>query len=247
MRVVAPLVGYHDPNTLGHEEAKKMRQVIEGRRTLAGVLAVALLMSGCTTSHLLNVDPSQARDLGLFEGIVFGSLLVEIATDGAVSSNGFFKTIIGGPFGSRATKFSYRLTMPGPRPDIDLSLSREEWELLVSPGEEYTFVARLPSGFQDVGGLQAVSKSFWPSVDGEFDISADFRVTSGEVTYIGRLVLVLPEWLSDFSDEVAHVRVEDGLAAAQAELGGDYGERFESPRVELIRLYSNQSTYKENQ
>jgi hypothetical protein len=208
-----------------------MRQVIEGRRTLAGVLAVALLMCGCTTSHPLNADPSQVRDLGRDEGIVFGSLLVEIATD-VEKSESFWQKVLDGRPGPQATDFSYRLTMPGPRPEIDLSLSREEWELLVSPGEEHTFVARLPSGLQYVGGLQAVYKSFWQTSQGEYDIVASFRVTSGEVTYIGRLVLVLPERLSDYSK--AHVRVEDGLAAAQAELGDDYGERFESPRVELM-------------
>ena len=133
---------------------------------------------------------------------------------------------------------------------MDLSLSREEWELLVSPGEEHTFVARLPSGYQYVGGLHAVSKSLsftsqgeWSRSQGEFDIEASFQVTSGEVTYIGRLVLVLPERLDDYSK--AHVRVEDGLAAAQAELGGDYGEPFESPRVELINVeYGRIATFK---
>ncbi len=227
-----------------------MRQVIEGRHTLAGVLAVALLMSGCTTSHPLNVDPSQVRDLGLDEGIVFGSLLLEIATDGAESCDFWSRTIMGGCRGPPATDFSYRLTMPGPRPEKDLSLSREEWELLVSPGEEHTFVARLPSGYQYVGGLHAVSKSLsftsqgeWSRSQGEFDIEASFQVTSGEVTYIGRLVLVLPERLDDYSK--AHVRVEDGLAAAQAELGGDYGEPFESPRVELINVeYGRIATFK---
>ena len=78
-----------------------MRQVNEGRRTLAIVLAVALLMCGCTTSHPLNVDPSQVRNLGLDEGIVFGSLLVEIAPEG-------------GRRGARAAGFSYLLAMPGP-------------------------------------------------------------------------------------------------------------------------------------
>ncbi len=238
-----------------------MREVIEGRRTLAGILAVALLLSGCTTSHPLNVDPSQIHDLGPDEGIVFGSLLVEIGPDdqfmdrcrqvaAKAKCESLWQGVRYGPRGSRATGFSYRLTMPGPRPDIDLSLSREEWELLVSPGEEHTFVARLPSGYQYVGGLHAVSKSLsftsqgeWSRSQGEFDIEASFQVTSGEVTYIGRLVLVLPERLDDYSK--AHVRVEDGLAAAQAELGGDYGEPFESPRVELINVeYGRIATFK---
>ena len=38
-----PLRDESDPSTIGHEEAKEIRQVIAGRRTLAGVLAVALL------------------------------------------------------------------------------------------------------------------------------------------------------------------------------------------------------------
>ncbi len=226
VRVVATLVGYHDPNTLGHEEAQEMRQVIEGRRTLAGVLAVALLMSGCTTTHLLNVDPSEVQDLRRDEGIVFGSLRVEIAAEG-------------GRLGRRAAGYSYRLTMPGPRPLIDFDVFHEEWELLVSPGEERTFVARLPAGYRDVGELEA--RPTWTRLGGKFDILASFRVTSGEVTYLGRLVLVLPERLGISSK--AHVRVEDGLATAQAALGGDYGERFESPRVELINVTSDQATF----
>ena len=238
----------------------RLVHVIEGRRTLAGVLAVALLMSGCTTSHPLNVDPSHVRDLGLDEGIVFGSLLVEIAPEDqsmdrcrqiSEKCESFWQKVLDGRPGPPATDFSYRLTMPGPRPEIDLSLSREEWELLVSPGEEHTFVARLPSGYQYVGGLHAVSKSFsftsqgeWSRSQGEFDIGASFQVTSGEVTYIGRLVLVLPELLSDYSK--AHVRVEAGLAAAQAELGVDYGGRFESPRVELMNVeYGRIATFKQ--
>ncbi len=215
--------------TLGHEEAKEMRQVIEGRRTLAGALAVALLMSGCTISHPLNMDPSQVHDLGLYEGIVFGSLRVDIAF-----SEGEGRGILEG---RRAAGFSYHLTMQEPRPYIDLRVFPKEWELLVSPGEERTFVARLPAGYNYVGGLRPK-----PFFSGEFDILASFRVTSGEVTYIGRLVLVLPERLNTSSK--AHVRVEYGLATAQAALGGDYGERFESPRVELINVMSDQARIK---
>ncbi len=214
-------------------------------------------MCGCTTSHPLHVDPSQIHDLGPDEGIVFGSLLVEIAPVGDQHGDkhggchgGGGRTSVncleGDHPGPRAACFSYRLTMPGPRPEIDLSLSREEWELLVSPGEERTFVARLPSGHQYVGGLRPVPKSHSATRLGEFGIGASFRVTSGEVTYIGRLVLVLPERLCAWSEAgEAHVRVENGLAAAQAELGGDYGDRLESPRVKLINVkYGRIATFK---
>ncbi len=211
-----------------------MRQVIEGLRTLA-VLAVALLMCGCTTSHPLNVDPSQLHDLGPDEGIVFGSLLVEIAPEG-------------GRFGRRAAGSDYRLTISPARGSVLLTPSaiiREElrvdqqWELLVSPGEERTFVARLPSGYQNVGVLRLTSKSFWAG--GEFNIQARFRVQGRSVTYIGRLVLVLPERLNAFT--TAHVRVEDSLARDQVALGGDYGELFDSPRVELINVISDSAGY----
>ena len=111
-------------------------QVTAGHLTLAGVLAVALFTSGCTTHRPLNEDPSEVRDLGLYEGSVFGSLLVKIAPGG-------------GRFGRRAAGLSYRLTMPAPSfskfwlelPDAQ-DFFPEEWELIVSPGEERTFVAR---------------------------------------------------------------------------------------------------------
>ncbi len=213
-----------------------MRRVIEVTRTLAGVLAVALLMSGCTTSHPLIVDPSQAHDLGYDEGIVFGSVRVEIALGGE-------------RLGRRAAGFNYGLTGCTHTVDV-LSIEwllsaepcAEKWELAVSPGEERTFVVRLPTGSHGIGELRAIPT--WSFSGGEFDIQASYRATSGEVTYIGRLVLVLPERLTAFSE--AHVRVENGFATAQAALGGGYGERFESPRVELIKLYSNQAKFKAN-
>ena len=216
-----------------------MRQVIEGLRTLA-VLAIALLMSACTTTHPLNVDSSQVHDLGPDEGIVFGSLRVEIAQEG-------------GGFGRRAAGFSYRLTISGPEPwkseiptpsgivrEVLQNTFTEEWDLLVSPGEDRTFVARLPSGYQNVGVLRPTSKSLWAG--GEFNIQARFRVEGRSVTYIGRLVLVLPERLNAFSP-AAHVRVEDSLARDQVALGGDYGELFDSPRVELINVTSDRAIY----
>ena len=216
-----------------------MRQVIEVMRTLAGVLAVVLLMSGCTTSRPLIVDPSQAHDFGPNEGIVFGSVRVEIALGG-------------GRLGRRAAGFNYGLTGcvdTWPRPlSIEWLLSTpcdEKWELAVSPGEERTFVVRLPTGYHRVDGLRVMPA--WLSVGGEFDIVATYRATSGEVTYIGRLVLVLPERLTSWTRLIeALVRVEDGLATAQAALGGGYGERFESPRVEFIKLGSNQAHFKQN-
>ncbi len=204
-----------------------MRRVIEVVRTLAGVLCVALLMCGCTTSHPLIVDPSQAHNLRYDEGIVFGSVRVEIA-----------------PGGERLAGFKYRLIGCVRKPVdgfIDLMTSfpcDEKWELAVSPGEERTFVVRLPTGYHDVSGLRLISTWF----GGEFDIVATYRATSGEVTYIGRLVLVLPERMPPWAGG-ALVRVEDGLATAQAALGGGYGERFESPRVEFIKLRSNQATF----
>ena len=54
-------------------------------------------------------------------------------------------------------------------------------------------------------------------------------------------MVVLPERLETVS--WAHVRVEDGLVAAKAALGGDYGERFEFPSVELINLMSDQAMF----
>ncbi len=208
-----------------------MRRVIGLMRTLAGALCVALLMCGCATSHPLIVDPSQAHNFGFDEGIVFGSVRVEIA-----------------PGGERLAGFKYGLIGCVRRPVdgfINLVTSYpcdEKWELAVSPGEERTFVVRLPTGSHGIGELRAIPT--WSFSGGEFDIQASYRATSGEVTYIGRLVLVLPERLTAFSE--AHVRVENGFATAQAALGGGYGERFESPRVELIKLYSNQAKFKAN-
>ena len=213
-----------------------MRRVSEGMRTRAGVRAVALLMCGCATSRSLIADPSQTHDLGPGESIVFGSVRVEIAPGGK-------------RFGQRAAGFKYGLTGcadTSVRPESIKGLLGwscvEPWELAVSPGEERTFVVRLATGYHDVGGLRA--KRTWRFSGGEFDIVASYWTTSGEVTYIGRLVLVLPERLTAFSE--AALRVENGLATTQAALGRGYGERFESPRVELIKLYSNQSKFKMN-
>ena len=77
-----------------------MRRVIEVMRTLAGVLCVALLMCGCATSHPLIVDPSQAYNFGFDEGIVFGSVRVEIAPGVNVSraSNTASSGVCAGPW-----------------------------------------------------------------------------------------------------------------------------------------------------
>jgi len=213
-----------------------MRRVIEVMHTLAGVLAVALLLCGCATSHPLIAGPSQTHDLGPGESIVFGSVRVEIAPGGE-------------RLGRRAADFNYGLTGCADAWVQPLSIKGllgwrclEPWELAVSPGEERTFVVRLATGYHDVGGLRAIRT--WTFLGGEFNIVGSYRTTPGEVTYIGRLVLVLPERLTGFSE--AAVRVENGLATAQAALGGGYGERFESPRVELIKPYSNQAQFTMN-
>ncbi len=192
-----------------------MRQVIEGRRTLVGVLCVALLMCGCATPYPLIVDPSQApRYLGLDEGIVFGSVRVEI-TPGGERLAGFKYGLIG----------CVRKPVDGFISLVMSSACDEKWELVVSPGEERTFVVRLPTGNHDVGGLRP---SYYSR--GEFDIDATYRVTSSEVTYIGRLVLVLPERLTSWTRLIeALVRVEDGLATAQAALGGATGNGLNRP------------------
>ncbi len=210
-----------------------MRQVIEVMRTLAGVLCVALLMCGCATPYPLIVDPSQAHDLGLDEGIVFGSVRVEI-TPGGERLAGFKYDLIG----------CVRKHLDGFISFVTSSPCDEKWELAVSAGEERTFVVRLPTGYHRIDGLRAIPTKWYDS-GGEFDIFASYQATSGEVTYIGRLVLVLPERLTIWAGG-ALLRVEDGLATAQAALGGGYGERFESPRVEFIKLYSNEAIFKGN-
>ncbi len=114
---------------------------------------------------------------------------------------------------------------------IDLMTSHpcgEQWGLAVSLGEERTFVVRLPTGSHAIRGLRVIPT--WTFVGGEFDIVATYRVTSGEVTYIGRLVLVLPERLYSWNRGIeALVRVEDGLATAQAALGGATGNSLNRP------------------
>lgn len=185
------------------------------------VSCLLLVSTACTTTHELHGPPAEIEAVADGEGIVFGSLLVELEPERGV-------------LGRDAERFDYCLTLPGPRPEMDMALFHEEWELRVSPGEERAFVGRLPAGRQYAGALRPK-----PFFSGAFSIPGSFEVAPDAVTYLGRLVLVVPARLGP-SSMTAAVRIEDDLTATRAALGS-YGTLLDAPRVQLIHLNSDEA------
>lgn len=194
------------------------------RCEFVALLAISALLGACSWTHPLHVEPSGLGSVGAEEGIVFGSLRVDVTPAGS-----------GDDLGRLANKFTYLFTFPGPRPEFDIALIHDTWKMDVGPGEEHVFVARLPAGHQWVGTVRPK-----PFFSGAFDIHAGFRVTPGRPTYIGRLVIVFPTRLMAWSE--AEVRVEDALQATMDHLAGSYAQVLAAPRSELIDVHRSRAT-----
>lgn len=166
----------------------------------------------------LHKGPEQLTDLAADEGIVFGSVRVEISDEES-----------GGVFGRNAKEFRYRITLLGPPEERERSLFTDEWQLLVRPGEERIFVARLPVGDLALGTARPT-----PFFGSEFELRGRFTVDAAQPTYIGRLVLTFPSRLGTFTE--IDVAVDDTLDAIRGEVDAAYGAQLATPRVELIEV-----------
>jgi hypothetical protein len=181
-------------------------------------LTASLALGACTSMHSLHVDPSGLTDLGADEGIVFGSVRVEVTDKES-----------GGLFGRTAEDFRYRITMLGPKEERERSFFTDQWQVFVSPGEERIFVARLPVGDLALGGARPT-----PMFGAEFALSGAFNVYPERPTYIGRLVLTFPARLGTFTE--VELRVDDTLDDTRAEVAKVYGDLFDNARVDLIEV-----------
>ena len=86
-------------------------RIVTLARRLAMVLALSSFLGACTSMHPLHVGPAELSDLDTDEGIVFGSVRVEVTDEES-----------GGMFGRNAKDFRYRVTLLGPKGERDESL-----------------------------------------------------------------------------------------------------------------------------
>ena len=194
---------------------------------LAAPLLLLLLTGACTSMHPLHLGPEQLGELEADEGLVFGSVRVEVTDEES-----------GGLFGRNAEDFRYRITLLGPREDRDGALFTDEWQVFVHPGEERVFVARLPAGDLALGGARPT-----PFFGSEFLLSGSFTVDPTQPTYIGRLVLTFPARLGSFTE--VDLRVDD-THEIRPVIDAAYGDLTARAKVDLIEVRNDRARLNTN-
>jgi hypothetical protein len=192
-------------------------------RRLAMTMALCALFGACTSVHSLAVNPSGIHDIGPDEGLVFGSIRVELTDEAS-----------GGIFAKDSKRFKYRINVAGPPEAESNPLVTNLWQITVEPDQELIFVARLPVGEMTLGTARPE-----PLFGSEFGLAGSFEVSAEKPTYIGRLLLTFPASLGTFTQ--IDVSADNKLEEARSEVIKAYGDAFENPLVKLIKVTNDRA------
>jgi hypothetical protein len=185
-----------------------------------------ILTLGCAAS--MKMSASDVGQLQPNEGVVFGSLLIKAlpAEDGSTS----MLTGLGGKTWSANVVDTRKSPMEYDLKGADAYIKARE-------GEEAPFVTKLLAG--EYVFVDMVS----PSIMGTLraPIRVPFRVHPGKTTYIGRLLIEMPQKMDVKVPGIPQgmnysVRVEDAQQSTVALLKKDYGEIFAKVGKDLMGI-----------
>ncbi len=186
------------------------------RRLLA--ISVLLLM-GCAPSYLNMTKDELGRigPNGTF-GVVFGSIQIKVE---------------GKPY----KRFLSR-SLHGTKWRVSTQSINDVWEEhsieVIAAGEKVPFVAKLPMGHYHFCNMQETE---WEGgkepVEGLFK-GPYFNVLPGKPTYIGRLVLILPNYKSNPYLLGVGVAIEDAQKDDIELLKGEYGDTIANASIKLM-------------
>jgi hypothetical protein len=165
-------------------------------------------------------------------GVVFGSILVRWAAPGNA-----------GEYDIGEQEFT---VFPESMPGRDRKRDRAAAALRVEPLKEREFLLQLPAGQYDIFDMYRATKGVmgWRPKHDILPVSvgAHFQVQAGEVTYVGRLVVEMPQQARSaslsaglmFVDPSGYL-IENARETAVAALQPTYGERLSSAATALMR------------
>jgi hypothetical protein len=137
---------------------------------------VAFLLSGCAS---MTSTKEELRSLGGSEGIVVGSVLLTVEQGDANESGWAFLK------GRKAGELEYYVAVS----EKGFNPLKATYSLPAIPGKEAFFVKKLPAGHYTMGNIGPTG-FLAPQVT--FPLDLGFEVTPQKVSYIGKLVVNLP-------------------------------------------------------
>lgn len=146
---------------------------------LQAVTLIVFLLSGCAS---MNSSKEELRSIGESEGIVVGSVLLTVEQGDANESGWAFLK------GRKASELEYSVGIS----DTTTALNpfKTTYSLPATPGKEAFFVKKLPAGNYR---MDSIGPSGFLAPQLSFPLGLSFDVKPQKVSYIGKLVVNLPD------------------------------------------------------
>jgi hypothetical protein len=184
---------------------------------------LVFLLAGCATSPSLQMSKQDFEKVDSTEGVIVGSVLVEIQESVDESSDSWLK-------GRKTENFEYQFEVEDLYQN-DLVLAGlqdpKRYTVKVVPGQEKAFVAKLPVGQYFFYSIRQLG--FSNRLD---HIRTLFSVTAGQTTYVGRLVIIYPYRLSLSADFT--VQVDDTQEKTVGALKAEFSDQLANVRKGLM-------------
>jgi len=187
-------------------------------RTISIIVVMFLvsLLAACSAKSL-QMSKDNIENAHHSDGIIFGSILVQAKE---VEDDSFWQTF---QKGKKATDFKYKFLVS------KLDSITASHEFIVEPNNETYFVSKIDNGEYKIFKVIVVYKSNY--LNTKTDIH--FTVTNN-ITYIGKLIVSLPERMKAF--EKITLKVEDDQINAEMHISEKYGIAKENIVKSLMRI-----------
>ena len=182
------------------------------------VILISLFL-GCTPFKSLNMARDDLIKTGLDEGVVFGSIQIKVEGEP-------FKGI----FSSSLHNSSWVVTASNIR---KVEIFGKYSLVVIADGTKIPFIAKLPAGDYLFGDMTS-NESRERRVQA-FGVKAFFRVSAGKTSYIGRLVLTLPNYTNTRFVGVG-CSIEDAENEDATLFGTEYGDIITNAAKELMTV-----------
>ena len=171
---------------------------------------MSLMLLGCAP---MSSTKGELQSVGANEGIFFGSVLLVPQENAGESNWAILK-------GGRADGVDYWVTAEKfrPRQFVDVAPAQTVLGFTATPGKETYFVKKVPAGKYSITSMKPTGP-FVP-LDANWRLGLVFDVRPGIATYVGKVVVALPERLG--SDCGFGFAVQDAQRKAIAGLGSEY-------------------------
>lgn len=160
---------------------------------------VAILLVGCAT---MQSPKEELQGMSKEEGIIIGSVLLSVQPGEAQESGWAWLK------GRKAAEQDYALDVH----ETGSKLFSTRYTIQIKAGEENIFLKKLPAGSYRFLHIQTGS--------GQADVGIGFTVTPGQATYIGKLVIIMPDRIRP-GTEVTY-SIEDEQEKIVKHVSGEY-------------------------